>query len=170
METSLNQRPPVGGSIRLLKSPRFAQLSPLIPEHHRMSWRYSILSVLIVMTSIVRALLPLLREPEEVPPEWFIPPSNSDPEGRLAMNAKIAFACADHSTLLLIKGISDTLAEELLASRPAILRAAKTVGEEEALQHAHGVGKKTAKTLLRSLDLLESCAPSETFAPLDLPY
>jgi hypothetical protein len=133
-----------------------------------MSWRYSIISALIVIASLARALLPILRDQEEVPPGWFIPPSHSDPEGRLAMNAKVAFACADHSNLILIKGISDTLAEELLDSRSEILRAAKIVGEEEALQLAHGVGEKTAKTLLRSLDLFESCTPAESFVPLDL--
>lgn len=134
-----------------------------------MTWRYSILSLLIIVIALARALTLILRAPQEVPHEWLAVPPHSDPEGRLAMGQRIALACADHSALILIKGVSDTLAEELLSKRIEIIEAADEVGEEAALQRARGVGKKTAAKLVRAISLTERCEEYEPYVPLGTP-
>lgn len=82
------------------------------------------------------------------------------------MGERIALACADHSALILVKGVSDALAVELLAKRDEIIEAVAELGEEAALQRAHGVGKKTAAKLLQSISLTERCDGYEAYVPL----
>lgn len=132
-----------------------------------MTWRYSILSLIIVAIALARAAKSILPTPREIPREWLAVPPHSDPEGRLAMGEKIALACADHSALILVKGVSDTIAAELLTKREEIIEAADEVGEEAALQRAHGVGKKTAAKLIQSISLTERCEPYEPYVPLE---
>ena len=79
------------------------------------------------------------------------------------MGEKLPLACADISSLELIKGISDTLAFELLAKRYDIMRAAFDGNDYEAIQKARGVGVKTGEYLLRYLDLTTRCGVSARY-------
>jgi Holliday junction resolvasome RuvABC DNA-binding subunit len=79
------------------------------------------------------------------------------------MGYNLAFQCADVWSLELIKGVSDTIAFELLDKRPAIIRAAQKVTPIEAIQKARGIGEKTGERLLTYLDLTERCEVQERF-------
>ena len=79
------------------------------------------------------------------------------------MGERLPLACADISSLELIKGISDTLAFELLAKRYDIMRAAVDTDDRNAIQKAHGVGAKTAEHLVRYLDLTTRCTVSTRY-------
>lgn len=128
-----------------------------------MSWRYSGLTLIIVMALIPARLLLLLEKPEVIPNSWLVAPSPDDPETRLAMGEKLPLACADIATLELIKGISDVLAFELLEKRYEIMRAALNETHLEAIQRAHGVGKKTGEKLLNYLDLTTRCSAKDPY-------
>jgi hypothetical protein len=107
-----------------------------------MSWRYTGLSILILVAFLAMKIPPLLSPSPEVQPSWLLPPSYDDPEGRLAMGYKLPLQCADVWSLELLKGISDTLAFEIVAKRFEIARSVRSEGELNALQHAHGIGGK----------------------------
>lgn len=79
------------------------------------------------------------------------------------MGEKLPLECADISSLELIKGISDTLAFELLEKRYEIMRAAFTESPVDAIQRAHGVGEKTAEKILPYLDLTAPCSVTERY-------
>jgi Holliday junction resolvasome RuvABC DNA-binding subunit len=79
------------------------------------------------------------------------------------MGEKLPLECADISSLELIKGISDTLAFELLSKRYEIMRAAFQETRVKALQRAHGIGEKTAEKLLTYLDLTARCSGTEPY-------
>jgi hypothetical protein len=132
-----------------------------------MSWRYTGLSILILVAFLAMKIPPLLSSSPEVQPSWLLPPSYDDPEGRLAMGYKLPLQCADVWSLELLKGISDTLAFEIMAKRFEIARSVRSEGEINALQHAHGIGEKTASKLLPYLDLTERCEVSEKFEVWD---
>ena len=128
-----------------------------------MSWRTTGLSILILLAFLAVRITYLLSRPPQAQPSWFLPPSYDDPEGRLAMGHKLPLQCADVWSLELLKGISDTLACEIVAKRFEIARSVRSEGHLNALQHAHGIGEKTASKLLPYLDLTERCELSETF-------
>lgn len=121
------------------------------------------------MALIPAQLASLFQKPENIPNSWLIPPSHEDPESRLAMGEKLPLACADISTLELIKGISDTLAFELLEKRYEIMRAARDGSHLEAIQRAHGVGKKTGEKLLKYLDLTTRCSITDRYEVWEAP-
>ena len=86
------------------------------------------------------------------------------------MGYQLPLACANVWSLELIKGISDTLAFELIEKRREILIAATRESPESAIQRAHGVGEKVAPKLLRYLSVTERCHDPnqmELFAPGD---
>ena len=126
-----------------------------------MAWRYTGLSILILLSFAALRIPPLLAPPLKVDPSWLIPPSHDDPEGRLAMGLKLPLECANVWSVELIKGVSDTLAFELLDKRFAIMLAAFKGSQTEAIQKAHGIGEKTAEQLLKYLDLTERCEVQE---------
>jgi len=126
-----------------------------------MSWRYTGLSVLILLAFLGVRISLVLSPPPTVDPAWLIPPSHDDPEGRLAMGLKLPLECANIWSLELIKGISDTLALEVLDKRFDIMRAAFNGSQTEAIQRARGIGEKTAEQLLRYIDLTERCEVQE---------
>lgn len=131
-----------------------------------MSWRTTGLSLLILICFIGLRLADLASPRPSFDPSWLIPPSHEDPEGRLAMGYGLAFQCADVWSLELLKGVSDTIAFELLNKRLAIVRAAHKVTPIEAIQMARGIGKKTGEKLLTYLDLTERCERHERFEVL----
>lgn len=106
---------------------------------------------------------------ENIPQSWLTPPSHDDPESRLAMGEKLPLACADISNLELIKGISDSLADELLEKRYEIMRAALKESHLEAIKRARGVGEKTAVRLLTYLDLTAPCSITERYEVWEAP-
>ena len=75
----------------------------------------------------------------------------------MAMGLKLPLQCANIFSLELIKGVSDTLAVELLTSRFDIIGHARTGSHVDAIQRAKGVGETTAKRLLVYIDLAERC-------------
>jgi hypothetical protein len=126
-----------------------------------MSWRYTGLSILILLSFVGMRIPTLLAPPLKVDPSWFSPPSHDDPEGRLAIGYKLPLECANVWSLELIKGVSDTLAFELLDKRFDIMRSALNDSHREAIQKAHGIGEKTGERLLEYLDLTEQCELEE---------
>ncbi len=126
-----------------------------------MAWRYTGLSILILLSFAAMRIPPLLAPPLKVDPSWLIPPSHDDPEGRLAMGLKLPLECANVWSVELIKGVSDTLAFELIDKRFDIIRAALNGSHREAIQKAHGIGEKTGERLLEYLDLTERCDVEE---------
>jgi len=126
-----------------------------------MSWRYTGLSLLILVAFLATRAPSLVVPPPEIDPSWLIPPSHTDPEGRLAMGQKLPIACADVWSLELIKGVSDTLALELIEKRFDIMRAALNGSHQEAIQKARGIGDKTGERLLQYLALTERCETEE---------
>ena len=79
-----------------------------------------------------------------------------DAESRLALGGKMRFESAEIYELELVPGISDSLAQNILRKKAAILFEAERLPEEKqskALELAHGVGEKRAESLLRYLDL-----------------
>jgi hypothetical protein len=128
-----------------------------------MSWRYTGLSILLILVTVLVRLPSLMPPPSDIPQAWLDPPSHEDPEGRLAMGLKLPLECADMWSLELLKGISDTLALELLDRRYEIMSAAFTGSQIEALKKAHGVGDKTGEKLLRYLELRERCESPNAF-------
>ncbi len=79
------------------------------------------------------------------------------------MGHKLPLACADMWALELLKGVSDTLALELIDKRYEIIRASFNTSPVEAIKKAHGIGDKTATKLLEYLDLQERCHISEPY-------
>ena len=79
------------------------------------------------------------------------------------MGMKLPLECTDMWSLELLKGISDTLALELLDNRYEIMRAALNGSHIEAIKKARGVGDKTAEKLLEYLDLQERCVTTESY-------
>jgi len=79
------------------------------------------------------------------------------------MGLKLPLACANVWSVELIKGVSDTLALELIDKRFEIMRAAFNGSQIDAIQRARGVGAKTAQQLLRYLDLTGRCELQEKF-------
>jgi hypothetical protein len=128
-----------------------------------MSWRHTALSLLILLCFLTTRMYLLLSPPPPIEPSWFIPPPHDDPEGRLAMGFKLPLSCADVWSLELLKGVSDTLAFELVAKRYEIMRAALNESPAAALGKARGIGDTTAAKLLKYLDLTERCEISEEF-------
>ncbi|MEN9844952.1 MAG: hypothetical protein RIS36_99 [Pseudomonadota bacterium] len=128
-----------------------------------MSWRYTVLSMLILLSFGALRVPPLFTPPLRVDPSWLIPPSHEEPEGRLAMGHDLAFQCADVWSLELIKGVSDTIAFELLDKRLTIIRAAYNGTPLEAIQKARGIGEKTGERILSYLNLTEGCERHERF-------
>lgn len=128
-----------------------------------MSWRYTGLSFIFIIGALAGRLLSILVPREPIPLSWLDPPSHEDPEGRLAMGLKLSLACADMWSLELLKGVSDTLALELIEKRYEIMRAAFTGSQVEAIKKAHGIGDKTAEKLLEYLDLRERCGRTEQY-------
>lgn len=134
-----------------------------MPIRHDVSWRYSGLTLIIFLALLVAHSVRVFKRPEIVPPSWLTLPSHDDPESRLAMGEKLPLECADVSSLELIKGISDTLAFEILDKRYDIMRSAFTGSHLEAIQRAHGIGEKTAKKLLMYIDLTTPCSVSQRY-------
>ena len=83
------------------------------------------------------------------------------------MGFKLSLECADMWSLELLKGVSDTLALELLAKRYEIMRAARSASQVDAIKKAHGIGDKTAEKLLEYLDLKERCDLKESYKVWD---
>lgn len=83
------------------------------------------------------------------------------------MGEKLPLECADISSLELIKGVSDTLAFEILEKRYDIMRAALKGSHLEAIQRAHGIGAKTGERLLTYLDLTARCSVTENYEVWD---
>lgn len=84
------------------------------------------------------------------------------------MGYPLPLACANVWSLELIKGISDTLALELIDKRREIVAAATREAPHSALQRAHGIGDKVANKLLRYISVTERChdeSPVEFFKP-----
>jgi Holliday junction resolvasome RuvABC DNA-binding subunit len=79
------------------------------------------------------------------------------------MGLTLPLACADMWSLELLKGVSDTLALELIEKRYEIMRAAVATSDLEAIKRAHGIGEKTAGKLLEYLDLRERCALNDPY-------
>lgn len=129
-----------------------------------MTWRYLGLSLIITVISLAAQLSHLVIRLEPVPQSWLTPPGHEDPEGRLALGLKLSLACADMWSLELLKGVSDTLAFELLEKRDEILRASRKESESSALQRAHGVGEKKAQALLKHLSLKEQCSNDQPYS------
>ena len=73
------------------------------------------------------------------------------------MEYKLPLLCANVWSLELLKGISDTLAFEIVAKRFEIARSVRSEGHLNALQHAHEIGDKTAVKRLPYLELTERC-------------
>ena len=128
-----------------------------------MSWRYTGLSFILIFGALAGRLPSILVPREPIPLSWLDPPSHEDPEGRLAMGLKLSLACADMWSLELLKGVSDTLALELIDKRYEIMRAAFNGSQVEAIKKAHGIGDKTAEKLLAYLDLQERCERIERY-------
>jgi hypothetical protein len=128
-----------------------------------MSWRHTALALLVLTCFLTTRIYLLLSAPQSTESSWFNPPPHDDPEGRLAMGFKLPLSCADVWSLELLKGVSDTLAFEMVAKRYEIMRAALTESPAEALGKARGIGDTTAAKLLRYLDLTERCELSEEF-------
>jgi hypothetical protein len=126
-----------------------------------MSWRYTGLSVLILLAFLAMRLPSLFSPLPKIQPAWLLPPSHDDPEGRLAMGYRLPIECANVWSLELIKGFSDTLAMELLDKRFEIMRAALDEPHLDALRRARGIGDKTAELFLRYLDLTERCTTTD---------
>ena len=136
---------------------------------YAMSWRYSGLTLIIILALGLAHCGRVVAGTEKVPPSWLTPPSHNDPESRLAMGEKLPLRCADISSLELIKGISDTLAFELLERRYEIMRAALQGSHVEAIQKAQGVGDKTAEKLLPYIDLTAPCSVTERYEVWEAP-
>jgi hypothetical protein len=128
-----------------------------------MSWRYTGVSFILIFGALAGRLPSILVPREPIPLSWLDPPSHEDPEGRLAMGLKLSLACADMWSLELLKGVSDTLALELIEKRYEIMRTAFTGSQVEAIKKAHGIGDKTAEKLLEYLDLRERCGRTEQY-------
>lgn len=126
-----------------------------------MSWRYTSLSVIILISFFLGGITSLQLPRTEVVASWLAPPPYDDPEGRLAMGYKLPLECANLWSLELIKGVSDTLAFEILDKRFEILRAALNGSHRDALQKARGIGEKTAERFLQYLDLTGRCVLQE---------
>lgn len=77
------------------------------------------------------------------------------------MGHKLPLECANVWSLELIKGVSDTLAFEMLDKRFTIMRAALNGSHRQAIQKARGIGEKTGERLLEYLDLTERCEVQE---------
>ena len=125
-----------------------------------MTWRYTGLTLILVTIPIGRFISLITQGAPPVEASLLTPPPFSDPEGRLAMGYQLPLACANAWSLELIKGISDTLAFELIEKRREILAAATREPSISALKRAHGVGDKVAPKLLRYLSLTERCQDS----------
>jgi len=134
-----------------------------------MSWRYSGLTLILILALLVAHAGLVCKRAENIPPTWLSPPPLDDPESRLAMGEKLPLECADISNLELIKGISDTLAHELLEKRYEIMRAALKGPHMEAIKRARGVGEKTAERLLTYLDLTAPCSITERYEVWEAP-
>jgi hypothetical protein len=130
-----------------------------------MSWRFAGISLILAIPTIAAIIPGRLRTQEPIPPEWLQEPPATDPESRLAMGTKLPLACADISSLELLKGVSDKLATELINSRSSILEKARTSSPFEALQLAHGIGSRTSLSLLRYLEVGEKCKGSDPYEP-----
>jgi hypothetical protein len=128
-----------------------------------MSWRYSGLSIILILAALAARIPSIIISSDAIPSSWFEPPTYDDPEGRLAMGHKLPLACADMWALELLKGVSDTLALELIDKRYEIIRASFNTSPVEAIKKAHGIGDKTATKLLEYLDLQERCHISEPY-------
>jgi Holliday junction resolvasome RuvABC DNA-binding subunit len=77
------------------------------------------------------------------------------------MGLKLPLDCANVWSLELIKGVSDTLAFEIIDQRVSIMRAAVNGTHQEAIQKARGIGEKTGERLLHYLNLTERCEVQE---------
>jgi hypothetical protein len=128
-----------------------------------MLWRYTGLCVLILLTFLGVRISSFFSPSPRFDPAWLNPPVHDDPEGRLAIGLKLPLACANVWSVELIKGVSDTLALELIDKRFEIMRAAFNGSQMDAIQRARGVGAKTAQQLLRYLDLTGRCELQEKF-------
>lgn len=122
-----------------------------------MSWRYAGISLILTIPTITAVVPGLLADDEGISPTWLREPPFTELESRLAMGLPMPLACADASDLELLKGVSDTLAFELIKERQTILQAASRGSPSDALQLVHGVGPKTAEKLARYLDLVHVC-------------
>lgn len=132
-----------------------------------MPWRYLGLTLILVTIPLGRFVALVTYRGPPVDMSLFTPPPHSDPEGRLAMGYPLPLACADPWSLELIKGISDTLAFELIEKRREILAAAAREPATSSLKRAHGVGDKVAPKLLRYLSLTERCQDSNELKLFD---
>ena len=128
-----------------------------------MSWRSTGLSILLILATLVARVPSLVAPQAHIPASWLQPPKHRDPEGRLAMGMKLPLECADMWSLELLKGVSDTLAIELLDKRYEVMRAAFNGSHIEAIKKARGVGDKTAEKLLEYLDLQDRCVTTESY-------
>ena len=93
--------------------------------------------------------------PPHSPPSFPMILDIHDTESRLAIGLRASFSSVDFSDLMLIPGISDTLAERLLKGRPTILKEIRYYHPREryrALTIIHGIGNTTAEKLSRYLE------------------
>jgi hypothetical protein len=83
---------------------------------------------------------------------------DDDPETLFARGDKLALACVDVSNIELIRGISDSLAFEIVAARRRIEDAyASTRSEQEAFQQVRGVGPATSMLLTKFIVIQGPC-------------
>jgi ERCC4-type nuclease len=126
-----------------------------------MTWRYAALAFLTLALVTLTHTTVRTSRLFSTPRSAVSSSSTSDPESALACGKKISLSCADLSSLELIPGVSGATARNLLDTRTLILSVAKTGSPILALEHARGVGKKTAIKLAQfiSLDPDRTCAP-----------
>lgn len=129
-----------------------------------MNQRTFTLTILLTLITTCRLLPVQLILPTWVSTTHGAGPQ-SDPESLLAAGERIALGCADLSALELIPGVSDSLAEALLAKRTAIALAHQTSPITTSLELARGVGPRNAASLARYLGTGDTCEGYETYKP-----
>jgi len=130
-----------------------------------MSWRFAGISLILTIPTIAAVIPGRLRTHERIPSGWLQEPPAADAETRLAIGSKLPLACADMSSLELLKGVSDRLASELIRNRTSILEKSKTSSPSEALRLAHGIGSQTSLRLSRYLELGGECEDKYPYEP-----
>jgi len=136
-----------------------------------MTWRYSGLALICLLVSLLPgtfdAIVRACAHPRD-PVEGYND-VHEDAESVFARGEKLPLRCADVSTLEMIRGIADTLAFQLVATRERV-QVAHERGESEvaALQHVHGVGPATAALLARYIRLEGVCQEEPHFEFLHL--
>ena len=117
-----------------------------------MRQRYLSLSILIISSCLIKSLLSVTTSTYES--VNLSGPFNS--EALLAMKIKIPIRTASIADLILIKKLSDNLAQRIISLRIEILDKATKLplgNKHRALEMVKGIGKKNAVYFNRYLDL-----------------